>query len=167
MQIKSNIGDKYEFKIAHRYNSFGHVGKNGEVIPLFPHVLTTRDINQELDHIYKVDISTENPQDLQKFGLLIQAKDRSSNPPYPKLLAALVKGVKRFKAIPVVYHRQARKELNTSKATIKRGEYAILNASDFEDIWTKLNTYKAACKEMIPLIQDEVLKNELADKYNL
>lgn len=161
-------GNTYERTIVHRYNEFGHTNEEGEFVPLFPAVGTSRDVDRFMDNEYGVDITTPNRDDIKEFGLLIQAKNKSSNPQYPKILNRMQKASERFGCIPVIYHWQTQRVQNspdTAPRFMKRGEFAILNVTDFESIWTKMRTYKKAYEEFIkymdgmePEVQEELNK---------
>jgi len=134
---KDQIGNNYEIDIAKRYNDFGVLFMGKGHSPLFPFVHPTKDLNSRLDHDLKVDISTMDPADLKDFGLVIQAKSTSSSIKYPKILATLKQAAEEFDAIPIVYHKQVQRDENL-KEKKSRGEYVILNATDFEAMWFEL-----------------------------
>lgn len=143
-------GHNFERSIVSRYNKFGHINGEGELVPLFPVVGTTRLLSTFMDSM-KVDITTENPGDLPAFGLLIQAKNTTNTPQYPKLLTEMKEAVEKFGGIPIVYHKQTERA-KTSGDTARfmaRGEYVILNSSDFEDIYTSLVSYKEVFTEIM------------------
>lgn len=145
-------GDGYERTLMHRYNGFTYKGDKGVDIPLFPMVGTSRNVDRFMDHEYKIDITTENRDHLRDFGLLIQAKNKSTIPAYPKLLASLKKAAERFKGcIPIVYHWQTQRVKNEGKAIrfMKRGEFCILNSEDFEKIWIDLHKHKIALETVL------------------
>jgi len=148
MPTRNDIaGNGYELELVHRYNAFEYKDEKGNSIPFFPKVDTSKNVDKFIDHEFKVDICTENVEDLTDFGLLIQAKNKSSIPAYPKLLNSLKKARLHFKGIPVVYHWQTQRVQNSPDVVprfTKRGEFALLNASDFEKIWVDLQRYKIA-----------------------
>ena len=163
-------GHNFERSIVSRYNKFGYLDKEGELIPLFPTVGTTRLLSTYMDAM-KVDITTENPAELPDFGLLIQAKNTTNTPQYPKLLNEMKEAVSKFGGIPIVYHKQTeRAKGGTTTRFMARGEYAILNTSDFEDLYTALTTYKEVHKEIMTYFDSfpeeiqETLNNYLTER---
>lgn len=142
-------GNKYEVSIANRYNSFGFNDEKGEFAPLFPKVGTTRNLSTAMDAM-KVDITTEDPQAIKKFGLIIQAKNSTNTVPYPKLLKQMEPAVEKFGGVPIVYHKQTQRvgEANTGRF-MTRGEYISMNAPDFEVMFTKLRLMEEVYAEVM------------------
>lgn len=168
MPTRNDIaGNGYELELAYRYNSFEYKDEKGNNIPFFSKVDSSKNVDKYVDHEYKVDICTENPEDLTEFGLLIQAKNKSSIPAYPKLLNALKKAREKFKAIPVIYHWQTQRvqnEQGRAPRFTKRGEFVSLNAQDFERIWLDLQRYKIALESITSYL--EFLKEGQQEKIN-
>jgi len=132
-------GSNWELNIISRFNQFQITTKEGESIPLFPVVGTTRNLSRKLDSM-KLDVYTENPQEFKDFGLLIQAKTTASAAKYPLLLNELEEVREMLGGIPVIYHKQTKRvQKNESKPPrfMSRGEYAILKAKDFEELVVK------------------------------
>lgn len=131
-------GNNYEREIVQRYNSFGFTNKEGELIPLFPPVGTTRNLSTAMDAM-KIDITPVDPRDIPKFGLLIQAKNTTNTAQYPKLLTQLDEAVERYGGIPLIYHKQTQRTGSADNPRfMARGEYVSMKATDFEAMITKL-----------------------------
>ncbi len=143
-------GSNYEEELVARFNSFGFLDKEGEFLPLFPKVDTTRTLSTKLDSM-KVDIYTENPDEFKQLGLVIQAKSTTNTSQYPKLLKQMEPAVDELGGIPVVYHKQTQRTQIADSAPrfMTRGEYISMNARDFEDIYTQLKLYKEVHAELM------------------
>lgn len=158
-------GKRYELVVVHRYNKFGFVTKEGDFIPLFPKVATTRQLNKPMDND-GIDITTVDPTQKNDLGLTMQLKSRSSSPSYPKVLAKTKMAAEKWDSgIPIIYHKQTEgvenKETNT-KTFMQRGEYVILFAEDFEAIYTQLVLYKSIFHKFMEYFEE--LPIEVQDK---
>jgi len=146
-----NAGNTYEREIVNRFNSRVYLNEEGDSVPLFPTLGTTRDLSRAMDAA-KIDITTVNPMEHIIFGLTIQAKTKTTSPSYPKLLDIMKSGVETYGGIPIVYHRQTKRVQKTPESQprfMKRGEFVSLNALDFEQIYTDLRKYKLAYEEVM------------------
>lgn len=143
-------GHNFEREIVAKYNNFGFIGEDGELVPLFPPIGTTRLLSTYMDAM-KVDMTTVDPTELKDFGLLIQAKNTTTTAQYPKLLKQLEPAVKKFGGIPIIYHKQTQRVQDTGATPrfMSRGEYVSLNSNDFEYIYTKLRMYKEVYAEFM------------------
>lgn len=138
-------GNNYERELVTRYNEFGYTKQNGDFIPMFPSVGTSRNLSTYLDSL-KVDVVTVDITRFKEFGLLIQAKNTTTSQPYPKILNEMKEAVGKFGAIPVIYHKQTERAPGKERFMTK-GEYVIMNAKDFEGIYTSMKVYKEAFEE--------------------
>lgn len=146
-----NAGNTYEREIVNRFNKLVYLNERGEDTPLFPTLGTTRDLSRAMDAM-KIDITTVDPAKHKGFGLTIQAKTKTTSPSYPKLLDVMKPGIERYGGIPIVYHRQTKRVQKTPESQprfMKRGEFVILNAADFEQIYTDLRKYRLAYEEVM------------------
>lgn len=146
-----NAGNSYEREIVNRYNKMGYSDTEGDFVSFFPTLGTTRDLSRAMDAA-KIDITTINPINHRIFGLTIQAKTKTTSPSYPKLLDLMKPGIEIYGGIPIVYHRQTQRVQKTPESQprfMKRGEFVILNATDFEKIYTDLSIYKSAYTEVM------------------
>lgn len=144
-------GNTYELEIVKRYNSFDYTNEEGVKSPLFPTIGTTRELSRAMDS-KKVDITTVKPKEYEEFGLTIQAKNKTTAPSYPKLLDQMKEAVEIFGGIPIVYHKQTQRVQKTQGVKprfMKRGEFVVLNATDFELIYTKLRLYEKVYEEFL------------------
>jgi len=144
-------GNAYELDIVKRYNSFNYVDEEGRETPLFPTLGSTRELSRAMD-AKKVDITTVKPKEYEKFGLTIQAKNKTTAPSYPKLLGLMKEAVEIFGGIPIVYHKQTQrvqKTPNVKPRFMKRGEFVILNATDFEQLYVKLRLHEKVYEEFL------------------
>ena len=140
-------GGNWERELVSRYNGVIFSQKEEEDVHLFPTVGTTRNLSTYMDAM-KVDITTVDPHELEKFGLLIQAKNTTNAAPYPKLLKQMEPAVKKFKGIPIVYHKQTQRAPGKERF-MTRGEYVALYAADFEQIYIEKESLKQALEEIM------------------
>ncbi len=159
-------GQNYEREIVKRYNTFGFTNSKGEFSPLFPEVGSTRQHSHAMD-ANKVDITTVEPQELSKLGLVIQAKNTTNSVQYPKLLAQMQVAVDKYGQISIIYHKQTQRVQNTGTTPrfMKRGEYVMLNAQDFELLYTKLKLMEQVYEEFVSYYDsfDESIQKELSE----
>lgn len=157
-------GHAYERQLVNRFNEHDFTGKDGETIPLFPRLGTTRHLSTYMDAL-KVDLTTQDPREQEDFGLLIQAKNSTSTISYPKLLKELEKARKIFGGVPIVYHKQTqRAEHANATRFIERGEYVSLNASDFETMFVRLRLIELAYAEILKYF--DVFPLEVQEELN-
>lgn len=143
-------GHAYERQIVNRFNECVFKGKDGEEIPLFPKLGTTRSLSVYMDSL-KIDLTTVDPRELGDFGLLIQAKNSTTTIPYPKLLKFLDKAAKTYGGVPIVYHKQTqRMETKAAKPRfMERGEYISMNATDFEKMFIRNKVLESVYEEFL------------------
>lgn len=128
-------GHNWERIIVNLLNSFKAV----------PEVGTARELSQYYDN-KKIDIVTRIIQEMDEFGLAIQAKNTTAKAAYPKLLDEIKTSLKELKleeALPVIFHNQTKKVGNRF---MPRGQYACLYLKDFLKIFVKIHRYKQGFK---------------------
>jgi len=138
-------GNGYERTLVTRYNEFGFTSEDGTFIQMFPPLGTTRNLSTYMDSL-KVDLMTIDPSRLKEFGLLIQAKNTTSSAAYPKILNLMKPAVDQYGLKPIIYHKQTARAPGKDRF-LSQGEYVIMYAKDFEDIFTKMTVYKEALDE--------------------
>jgi hypothetical protein len=124
-------GLSYERAIVKRFNGMQIELENGEMIYPFPKLSSTRAANRRMDAM-KIDITTEDDREHKKFGLTIQAKNTISTVSYAKIFKLMEPGIEKFGGIPIIYHKLSKR---ADKNFTVIDEFAILKASDFEEIF--------------------------------
>jgi hypothetical protein len=120
----------YEQEIVERLNMMK--GPDGT---LFPKLISSHGL-RSFDHVLKLDIVTADFDDMEKFGLLIQAKMKGGVAKYPLLLDKLNAAVDKYpNSIPVIYHKQV------IKGEVGQ-EYALMYVQDFENLICKIKRYE-------------------------
>jgi len=127
-----NEGHNWEREIVRRINTFEHI---------FPPVGTSRELSRDFDD-NKIDIVTRKILQMEKFGLVIQAKSSTVTQQYPKLLNEVKTGMEVVgleKTVPVVFHKQTEK---SGTKFMHRDDFACLFLDDFMEIYTEYRKYK-------------------------
>jgi len=115
-----------------------------EYFELFPKVGTCREYNRALD-ADKVDITTVDPRKIAEFGYLIQNKSLVGGAaPYPILLKEMEKAQEIYGGIPVIFHKQTQKRIQTNGKVkfFEIGRFAITYLSAFLAMMTEIKELK-------------------------